>query len=107
VERQKPGNDFDKVTKRHPTTRRKRNYQEGTIDSECLSCTLEKFISATFGHAVDAVFNLRLKADERVLAPLRHGVVKSSVPGWRPALSFRVFTRSTHRARIRRPLLFI
>lgn len=35
VERQKPGNDFDKVTERpRPTTP---PHQEGTTDSECLS----------------------------------------------------------------------
>lgn len=66
VVRQKPGNDFDKVTERRPNNT---PHQEGTTDSECLSCA-GKFISATFGHTVDTrVFSLRLKADERALAP--------------------------------------
>lgn len=64
MERQKPGNDFDKVTERRPTTRR--------IKKELPIASVSragKFISATFGRAVGAVFSLRSKADERVPAP--------------------------------------
>lgn len=56
VERQKPGNDFDKVTERRPTTRRIK--KELPIVNVSHACA-EKFISATFGHAVYAVFSLQ------------------------------------------------
>ena len=66
VERQKPGNDFDKVTKRRSTTSRIK--KELPIESECLMRALESLYRQHFGHAVNLVFNVRPKADERVLA---------------------------------------
>lgn len=98
VQRQKPGNDFDKVTERRPTTRRIK--KELPIVSVC-HARARKFISATFGHAVDVVFSLRSKADECVPAPCATWGCKEQRSGavWQPVLSFRVFTRSTHCAR--------
>lgn len=64
MERQKPGNDFDKVTKHRLTTSRIK--KELPIESECLA--LESLYRQHFGHAVNLVFSLRPKADERVLA---------------------------------------
>lgn len=42
VERQKPGNDFDKVTERRPTTSRIK--KELPIESECLMRALGSYI---------------------------------------------------------------
>lgn len=67
MERQKPGNDFDKVTERAPVQQRRRIKKELPIASVS-HARAGKFISATFGHAVDAVFSLCSKADERVSA---------------------------------------
>lgn len=67
MERQKPGNDFDKVIARRPTTRR---VKKETTNSECLhlvSMRARKFISATFGRAVVAVFGFRSKLMSTVL----------------------------------------
>lgn len=103
VERQKPGNDFDKVTERRPTTRR--------IKKELLPIVsvsharARKFISATFGHAVNVVFSLRSKADERVPAPrITRGVVKSNVPARRGGRCSRfAYLREAHIALVRLP----
>lgn len=66
MERQKPGNDFDKVTERRPTTRRIKKELPIVSVSHARA---RKFISATFEHAVDAVFSLRSEADECISAP--------------------------------------
>lgn len=71
MERQKPGNDFDKVTKHRPTTRRIKKELPIVSVSHARA---RKFISATFGHAVNAVFSLRSKADECVSAPRTIGL---------------------------------
>lgn len=56
VERQKPGNDFDKVTALSDNT----PHQEGNYP--IARARVRKSVSATLGRAVDAVF--RLKAAE-------------------------------------------
>lgn len=94
VERQKPGNDFDKVTVRRPTTRRIKKKLSIVSVSHARA---RKFISTTFGHAVDAVFSLRSKADGCRSA--HHGVVKSNAPAWRPgALVSRIYEKHTLRS---------
>lgn len=92
VERQKPGNDFDKVTVRRPTTRR---IKKKLSIVSAPHARARKFISTTFGHAVDAVSSPRSKADEPAL-----GVVKSNAMACRPgALVSRIYEKHTSRAR--------
>lgn len=105
VERQKPGNDFDKVTERRPTTRRIKKELLPIVSAS--HARARKFISATFGHAVNVVFGLRSKADERVPAPrITRGVVKSNVPARRGvaagALVSRIYEKHTPRSYPRR-----
>lgn len=71
VERQKPGNDFDKVTRRSSDNTPLRR-QEGTTDSECLSCSRAgKFISATFGYARSTRFSVSVQKLMSAPRPLR------------------------------------
>lgn len=80
MERQKPGNDFDKVTAHRPTTRRIK--KKLPIVGVSRAHDARKFISATLGRRGRHGFQAPFKADERA-RPLRarHGVAKSNAPG--------------------------